>query len=84
MAADNVNGNSRLGWRFAYDEGDRIRYHYVLIDYLCRPNSGALKAATDATEARWIKLTDVDQLSTTKTLKRLILQANLRDEGCLT
>lgn len=65
-----------------YDAEGRIRYHYVLIDYLCRPISGALKAATDAMEARWIKLTDVDRLPTTKTLKRLMFQANLRDRGC--
>ncbi len=64
-----------------YDEEGKIRYHYVLIDYLCRPGPGALQAATDAMEARWIKLTDVDRLPTTRTLKRLIRQANLRDEG---
>jgi 8-oxo-dGTP diphosphatase len=34
------------------DDG-RIRYHYVLIDFLCRPLSGDLKAASDAADVRW-------------------------------
>lgn len=38
--------------RIHRDSG-RVRYHYVIADYLCRVNSGALKAATDADEARW-------------------------------
>ena len=34
-------------------EGDRVRYHYVLADYLCRVAGGNLKAASDADEVRW-------------------------------
>jgi 8-oxo-dGTP diphosphatase len=34
------------------DDG-RIKYHYVLIDFLCRPLSGDLKAASDAADVRW-------------------------------
>jgi 8-oxo-dGTP diphosphatase len=35
-------------------DGDRVRYHYVIADYLCRVLSGELKAASDADEARWV------------------------------
>lgn len=31
----------------------RVRYHYVLIDFFCRPNTGTLGAGSDAAEARW-------------------------------
>lgn len=31
----------------------RVRYHYVLADYLCRVTGGELKAASDAADARW-------------------------------
>jgi len=31
----------------------RVQYHYVLIDFLCRPVGGELKAAGDAAEVRW-------------------------------
>lgn len=29
-------------------EGDRVRHHYVIVDYLCDYVSGALRAASDA------------------------------------
>jgi ADP-ribose pyrophosphatase YjhB (NUDIX family) len=36
-------------------EGERIRYHYVIADYLCGITGGALKAASDADAVRWIE-----------------------------
>ncbi len=34
-------------------EDGRVRYHYVLIDFLCRPRSGNLQAASDAADVCW-------------------------------
>ena len=34
------------------DDG-RVRYHFVLLDFLCRPVGGELKAGSDASDARW-------------------------------
>ena len=34
------------------DDG-RVRYHYVLIDFLCRPVGGELKAGSDAADVHW-------------------------------
>ena len=31
----------------------RVQYHYVLIDFLCRPVGGELQAGSDAAEVRW-------------------------------
>ena len=31
----------------------RVQYHYVLIDFLCRPVGGELQAADDAADVRW-------------------------------
>jgi 8-oxo-dGTP diphosphatase len=39
-------------------EGERVRYHYVIADYLCRVVSGTLKAATDADAVRWVERTE--------------------------
>ena len=36
-------------------DGDRIRYHYVIADYLCRVVGGELKAASDADAVRWVE-----------------------------
>ena len=46
------------------DDG-RIRYHYVLIDFLCRPLSGDLKAASDAADVRWFTRDELPALNLT-------------------
>jgi ADP-ribose pyrophosphatase YjhB (NUDIX family) len=35
-------------------QGERVRFHYVIADYLCRVTGGALQAASDADEVRWV------------------------------
>jgi ADP-ribose pyrophosphatase YjhB (NUDIX family) len=37
---------------FPDDQGGTL-YHYVLVDYLCRPLSGTPCASSDAAELRW-------------------------------
>jgi 8-oxo-dGTP diphosphatase len=32
----------------------RTQYHYVLIDYLCRPLSGEARAGSDVSDVRWV------------------------------
>ena len=39
--------------RVLRNEEDRVQYHYVLIDFLCRRVAGDLAAASDAAEVRW-------------------------------
>lgn len=36
-------------------DGERVRYHYVIADYLCRVLGGTLCAGSDADEVRWMK-----------------------------
>jgi 8-oxo-dGTP diphosphatase len=36
------------------DEAGRIRYHFVIVDFLCRPRGGTLAAGDDAAEVRWV------------------------------
>ncbi len=36
-------------------QGDRVRYHYVIADYLCRVAGGTLQAASDADAVRWVE-----------------------------
>jgi len=36
-------------------DGERVRYHYVIADYLCRLTGGELKAASDADEVCWVE-----------------------------
>jgi 8-oxo-dGTP diphosphatase len=44
------------------DPDGRARYHYVLIDYLCRVTSGEAVAATDVSEVRWVSAAELDAL----------------------
>jgi 8-oxo-dGTP diphosphatase len=37
--------------RIMLDEEQRVRYHFVLVDYLCRPVGGALQAGSDVDAA---------------------------------
>jgi 8-oxo-dGTP diphosphatase len=36
-------------------ESERVRYHYVIADYLCRVTGGELCAASDAEAVRWVE-----------------------------
>jgi 8-oxo-dGTP diphosphatase len=36
-------------------EDGRVRYHYVIADYLCRVTGGELQAASDAEDVRWVE-----------------------------
>jgi len=36
-------------------EGERVRYHFVIADYLCRVRGGTLAAASDADAVRWVE-----------------------------
>lgn len=36
-------------------ESGRVRYHYVVADYLCQVVGGTLQASSDADEVRWVE-----------------------------
>jgi 8-oxo-dGTP diphosphatase len=40
----------------------RVQYHYVLVDFLCRRTGGELQAASDAAEVRWFTREDLPAL----------------------
>ena len=45
------------------DKNDkRVRYHYVLIDFLCHPVGGDLKAGSDAADVRWFRRQELPAL----------------------
>jgi len=46
---------------FTDDQG-RTQYHYVLIDYLCRPISGQAGAGSDVSDVRWVRDVDLPEL----------------------
>jgi 8-oxo-dGTP diphosphatase len=51
--------------RIMLDEGKRVRYHFVLVDYLCWPVSGELRAGSDVEDAVLAARADLSQYSLT-------------------
>ena len=67
--------------RVVKDDAGRVRYHYVLVDYLAYPDSTDVTAGSDAAEARWVAIDRVAELDTTQGLLDMIRRAEaLRGE----
>ncbi len=52
--------------RIYADRECRVRYHYVIIDFLASWRGGRLKAASDILEARWVDLAQLGDLPLTE------------------
>ena len=67
--------------RVVRDADGRIRYHWVLVDYVAFPESGTLGAATDVDDAQWVEVDDVPTFDTTDGLMDMIRRALALAEG---
>jgi ADP-ribose pyrophosphatase YjhB (NUDIX family) len=45
--------------RIIRDPEGRVQFHYVLVDYVCRPVGGMLAASSDVTDAVWAAPADL-------------------------
>jgi ADP-ribose pyrophosphatase YjhB (NUDIX family) len=52
--------------RITRDEGG-VRYHFVIVDYLCLPIGGTLACSSDAEAAEWVSMDGIDRFSLTET-----------------
>ena len=57
------------------DEDGRLRFHYVVVDYLARYLSGEPRAGDDADDARWVDLDALKQLPMRKETREVIWKA---------
>jgi 8-oxo-dGTP diphosphatase len=48
--------------RVLRDDAGRTLYHFVLVDFLCRPAGGKARAANDADEVRWFTPAEAGKL----------------------
>jgi 8-oxo-dGTP diphosphatase len=60
--------------RMVPDEQGRMRYHYLLIDFLCRRVAGELAAGDDAEEARWFSREELRALELARETEEVILK----------
>ncbi len=62
------------------DEDDRVHYHYVLFEFLCRYVGGEVHASSDAPDARWVAFDELDKLEVIPYTRRF-LDRVLRENG---
>ena len=56
-------------------DGDRVVFHYVIADYLCRCLSGTARAGSDALEVRWVGPEELEQLDLTAKALEVVREA---------
>jgi len=63
------------------DEENRVKHHYVIIDFFAVPLKGELKASSDALEVRWVEFKDLKNYSLTNTVKKLFKKLGFLEEN---
>ena len=61
--------------RIRFDAAGRVLFHYVLVDFLCRPNGGMLACASDATDVAWAGVMELSQYGLAETTVSVIQKA---------
>jgi 8-oxo-dGTP diphosphatase len=56
------------------DEQGKVKYHYVIIDYLVHVKSGNIQAASDAEELRWVPFDEVENYNLTSSFRLFFRQ----------
>ncbi len=56
-------------------DGGRVRYHYVIVDYLCLLKGGTLRPSSDVTDARWVRREDLGNYHLTEKATSVIDQS---------
>jgi mutator protein MutT len=57
------------------EESERVRYHYVLIDFVCRVIGGSPLVGSDADEVRWVDRAALDEYQVAPVTVRVIEKA---------
>ena len=65
--------------RITRDEAGRVMYHFVLVDYLCWPTGGALRASSDVAEAVFANPRDLVQYDLTAKAASVVERALVLD-----
>jgi ADP-ribose pyrophosphatase YjhB (NUDIX family) len=52
-----------------FDVNGKVKYHYVIIDYLVHIRGGTLKASSDAADLRWVPFEEVEDYDLTASFR---------------
>jgi 8-oxo-dGTP diphosphatase len=51
------------------DEHGKVKYHYIIVDYLVHVKAGIIQAASDAAELRWVAFDEVESYNLTASFR---------------
>jgi 8-oxo-dGTP diphosphatase len=60
-------------------DGEGVRYHFVILDYLCRSTSGEARAGSDAREVAWASQEEFDAFDLPPKAREVVEQALRRE-----
>jgi 8-oxo-dGTP diphosphatase len=63
------------------DEQGKVKYHYIIIDYLVHVTAGTAAAASDAMELRWVPFHEVENLNLTASFRLFFRHNRAKFEG---
>jgi ADP-ribose pyrophosphatase YjhB (NUDIX family) len=66
----------------ARDDAGRVKYHYILFEYLCEYMGGEVHPSSDAPDARWVPLSGLDSVDMMPATRRFVEKV-LRQEWYL-
>jgi len=58
-----------------YDESSRVKYHYIIVDFLAGYETGRLKLASDISDAKWVERDELNDLDLTIGARKVIEKA---------
>jgi ADP-ribose pyrophosphatase YjhB (NUDIX family) len=67
--------------RVVKDERGAVRFHFVLVDFLCRVKGGELRAGHDAADARWLTGEELEVFPMEAKAKAVLRQALEAEAG---
>jgi 8-oxo-dGTP diphosphatase len=67
--------------RIMLDESERVRYHFVLVDYLCRPIGGRFVAGSDVSDVVVVDPFALDPYDLTEKARAVIARGLAMAEG---
>ena len=54
------------------DVQGRTQYHYVLIDYLCRPIAGEARVGSDVSDVRWVSVEALPAMALRESIEQVV------------
>ena len=57
---------------FEWDKQGKLWYHYVLLQFLCKPKTGVLKPTSDAKDAKWVPLKEVSSFDLAESVRQFL------------